>query len=123
MMGNILLFLYAPIKLWTKTCYSKKETNKGELYLFACDWCVFLKTIIQMIPASIQKINRAQLEKKGNPLIEISAKSPKNQADEPRTSTRGKSNNFDFEPVSNLIQDNKSREFRLSAFIMEAMIF
>jgi hypothetical protein len=46
----------------------------------------------------------------------------KNQADEPRTSTRGKSNNFDFEPVSNLIQDNKSREFRLSAFIMEAMI-
>jgi hypothetical protein len=36
-----------------------------ELYFVACDRCVFLKTITQMIPVRIQKINRAHLGRKG----------------------------------------------------------
>jgi hypothetical protein len=34
-----------------KTGYPKKLTNKGELYFVVCDQRVFIKTIIQMIPA------------------------------------------------------------------------
>ena len=43
-----------------KPRHPKKSMNKDDLYFAACDRCVFLKTLIQMIQVCIQKINQAQ---------------------------------------------------------------
>jgi hypothetical protein len=60
-----------------KPRHPKKSMNKGDLYFAACNRCVFLKTIIQMTPVRIQKINRATLGEKEKSAEEISAKIPK----------------------------------------------
>ncbi len=52
-MCKILLWFQERIKPWTKPGFRK--TNKCKMYLTTCDWCIFLKTMIQMIPVRMQK--------------------------------------------------------------------